>query len=46
MTAPARVEQVRRFVPHPLTATQVRHLRAIGDRVDRVDRAIDPGDTR
>ena len=38
-TAPAHVEEVRRLVLDPLTAAQVRQLRAIGDRINR---AIDP----
>ena len=38
-TAPAHVEEVRRLVLDPLTATQVRQLRAIGERVNH---AIDP----
>ncbi|GAA1478227.1 MarR family winged helix-turn-helix transcriptional regulator [Nocardioides aestuarii] len=39
-TAPAHVEEVRRLVLDPLTAAQVKQLRAIGDRINR---AIDPG---
>lgn len=38
-TAPSHVEEVRRLVLDPLTATQVRQLRAIGERVNH---AIDP----
>lgn len=38
-SAPGHVEEVRRLVLDPLTTTQVRQLRAIGDRVNR---AIDP----
>lgn len=38
-TAPGHVEEVRRLVFDPLTASQVRQLRTIGDRVNR---AVDP----
>ena len=41
-TAPGHVEEVRRLVLDPLTAAQVRQLRAIGDRVNRT---IDPDGT-
>ena len=38
-TAPSHVEEVRRLVLDPLTAAQVKQLRAIGDRINA---AIDP----
>lgn len=38
-SAPAHVEEVRRLVLDPLTAAQVKQLRAISDRINR---AIDP----
>lgn len=34
-TAPGHVEEARRLVFDPLTATQVRQLRAIGERINR-----------
>jgi hypothetical protein len=39
--APGHVEEVRRLVFDPLTKTQARYLREIGQRITR---AIDPGD--